>query len=287
MRPHSLRTSCWVIAASTHTTNPGPTFWTLPAPVPHIEGGVPLGYGRDSAKTARCVKFDGSSAVLLKHDVGNGIPHMGPPSPLLLAHMATSKCQVMFGKATVKVEGQQAGWWLPGIAMFQVCANPVPVPTGFNLGVFRTTVTFGFSWGDLVCGHVRICVDMVFTELVNSVFKFPRVKRIFDAWAKRIAHRLASTLGPVMIRTVGPYAVRVTEQVLKKLPSRVAKRFVVTPLYDKLVEWQSGEDIEGVLEVLSPAIDEALADMPPPESLAQTLGQTAVSYLLDPISLLE
>ena len=94
-------------------------------------------------------------------------------TPVLAAHIAFSKCVVMFGKATILVNAQQAGWWHI-IANLQVCGNPVPLPVGINVSALWTTVKYGFSWGDLICGYIRVHVDILVQLLLNKAWPFPR-----------------------------------------------------------------------------------------------------------------
>ncbi len=292
MNTYSLRSWSWACAPLTlHTTSVPPML-----PLPHTELPGPLGSGCAFAKIATTVHFDGSGAVQLNHDVGFFILHFpwGFPTPTLAAHIAFSKCQVMFGKATVLVEGQQAGWW-HWFAMLQVCANPLPLPVGINLSFYSTTVTFGFSWGDLICGYIRVGVDVVLTHLINSAFRSPHVKPIFEAWSTRLADRLYPALGPTLARVgvgrfvIGVYNYDLIFQMLRKVPSHV-KKFIVGPLtgsgslgagWVKTPQlYPAGEDALGPL---SRIIDKALIGEAPPAGPPPP----GVMCLLDPIPILE
>ncbi len=296
MNTYSLRSRSLAIAPLTpHTT----TISSLPKP--HAEVFLfPLGYGVAFAKIARTVDFDGSGAVQLNHDVGFFIPHYpitflgATVTPQLVAHIAFSKCQMMFGKATVLVEGQQAGWW-HWIALFQVCANPVPLPIGLNFSFFYTTVTFGFSWGDLICGYIRVGVDMALTHIITIVFRHPHIKPMFDAWSTRLADRLYPALGPTLARigvgrfVIGVYNYDLIFQMLRKVPSHL-KKFIVGPLIGSGslgAGWVKTPQMypagEAGLEILSRIIDKAFASEAPPTGL----GDPGVMCLLDPIPILE
>lgn len=297
MNTYSLRSFSLAAAPLTfHMINPPPAFVPV-GPIPHAEVFfLPMRYGVAFAKLAMKVEFDGSSAVLLSHDMGFLIPHVpyGPPTPVLAAHIAFSKCQVLFGKATVLIEGQQAGWWY-WFAMLQVCANPVPIPVGVNVSFFYTTVKFGFSWGDLICGYIRVGMDMLLTHLVNGIFRHPKIKDLFNAWCLRMTDRLYPVLGPIVARigvgrfTIGFFNYEIIHQSIRKVPSLV-KRFIVGPLVGggrlgsgPVTTPQMYPGVEDGLGPLSRSIDEALADEPPPPSPSQA----AAAPLLDPVPVLE
>ena len=282
----SLRSSCLAVAPLVpHDMTPPPDF--LPKTLPHGEiAFLPLRYGMAFAKISPNVEYEGwgFGAVQLGHDMGYLIPHIpyGPPTPILAAHIAFSKCAVMFGKASVFINDKQAGWWHV-YAMFQVCANPapavgIPLPIGMNLSALWTTVTYSFSWGDLICGYIRVGIDCLLSYLVGRFFRHPRVAPIHQAWALRMADRLYPSLGPIVARigvgrfTIGFFNYAVIERVVRRAPQEV-KRYVVSPLV--------GSQVADPLTELSRSIDRALGDEPAPET---TPSPTA--GLLDPVPVL-
>jgi hypothetical protein len=146
--------------------------------------------------------------VQLGHDVGFLIPHWSAPNPCLAAAIAFSKCQVHFAKSTVLVGGKLAGYWLPGIAMFQVCADPVSLPVGFNLNFYSSTVKFGFSWGDQVAGLVRVGIDIALSQIARG---------IFGKVARKLARRLA---GRLMRSKLGDLSDEVVERIAYRESAR-------------------------------------------------------------------
>jgi hypothetical protein len=205
------------------------------------------------AKISADVEYEGwgFGAIQLDHDMGFLIPHVcyGPPSALLAAHIAFSKCRVMFGKATVKINDQQAGWWYPGIAMFQVCSEPCALPVGVDISAIWTTVKYGFSWGDLICGLIRARVDSLLGFLLDKLFEVHAIESLLEAWALRAADKLYPYLGKVLFPLVGFHNYAVLQRVLEKL---------VPGILDKLRE--KGLDLAGEepMEELSRYIDEEI-----------------------------
>jgi hypothetical protein len=160
MNVYSLRSFCLAVAPiNCHYITPPPLF--APVPCPHGEiPFLPLRFGIAFANISSNVEFEGwgSGAVKLNHDMGYLIIHVpyGPVTPILAVHIAFSKCKTVFGKATVKINGEQAGWYLPLIAPFLICSDPIgAAPLGQNVSFIWTTVKFGFSWGDFLCGWIR------------------------------------------------------------------------------------------------------------------------------------
>jgi hypothetical protein len=276
----SLRSSCLAVAPLVpHDMTPPPAF--APITLPHGEiVFLPLRYSYMFAKVSPNVEYEGwgFGAIQLGHDMGFLIPHSpsGPPTPILAAHITFSKCQTMFGKATVMINGAQAGWWQI-YALFQICANPapgvgVPIPLGFNVSAIWTTIKYGFSWGDLVCGYIRIGIDSLLSFLVGAFFRNARVAPIHQAWSLRMADRLYPRLGPIVARigvgrfTIGFFNYAVIERVIRRAPQEI-KRFVISPIV--------GNIVKDPLRDLSLAIDQALGDAPAPApSPAPTTGLT-------------
>jgi hypothetical protein len=276
----SLRSSCLAVAPLVpHDMTPPPDF--LPKTLPHGEiVFLPLRYSMMFAKVSSDVEYEGwgFGAIQLGHDMGFLIPHIpyGPPTPILAAHIGFSKCQVMFGKATVMINGKQAGWWHV-YAMFQVCANPapgvgIPLPIGMNVSALWTTVKYGFSWGDLICGYIRVGIDCLLSFLVGAFFRSARVAPIHQAWSLRMADRLYPRLGPIVARigigrfTIGFFNYAVIERVIRRAPQEI-KRFLISPAVSSVVS--------DPLRDLSLAIDRALGDEPAPAaSPAPTTGLT-------------
>lgn len=287
MTVFSLRSSCLAVAPLVpHDMTPPPAF--LPVTLPHGEVMfLPLRFGMMFAKISPNVEYEGwgFGAVHLGHDMGFLLPHIpyGPPTPILAAHIAFSKCKVMFGKATVMINSQQAGWWHV-YAMFQVCANPapsasVPLPIGMNLSALWTTVKYGFSWGDLICGYIRVGIDSLLSYVVGRVFRVSAVRGPYEAWALRMADRLYPRLGPLVARigfgrfTIGLFNYAVIERVIRKIGTTVTTK-ALTPVI--------GSVTSDPLTRLSRSIDEALADEPPPPRPAQP-----TDGLIDSVPMLE
>lgn len=287
MTVFSLRSSCLAVAPLVpHDMTPPPDF--LPKTLPHGEiVFLPLRYGFAYAKISGDVEYEGwgFGAVQLGHDMGHLIPHIpyGPPTPILAAHIAFSKCKVMFGKATVLINGQQAGWWHV-YAMFQVCANPapmlmVPLPIGLNVSALWTTVKYSFSWGDLICGYIRVGVDMLVGFLLSKLLRVPAVSNHLQAWSLRMADRLYPRLGPLIFRIgigrfqIGYFNYAVIERVLRRAPAEI-KRLGIMPLI--------GAATSDPLADLSRAIDRGLADEPAPDP-----GPQPTDGLLDDVPVLE
>lgn len=260
MEVFSLRSSCMAITPiSPHTMTPPPDF--LPKIIPHTETCMlPLRYSFAFAKISSDIEYEGwgFGAVKLNHDMGYLIPHIpwGPPTPILAAHIAISKCKVMFGKAKIKLNGEQAGWWFPGLAFFQVCANPMPIPIGIDFSAIWTTVKYSFSWGDWIAGLIRVGIDIVLSLLIRKVLGSSRIKGPLEALILRTADKLYPVLGPVLFKLVGYFNYKVIEEVLKRSPSEAIKKLVTkTPV---------GEP----LEHLANWIDEQLGDAPTPTPAA-------------------
>jgi len=248
MPVYSLRSFCLAIAPiNVHKIGPIP-----PGFCPHGEiFGLPLRYGVLFAKISSNVEYEGwgSGAVKLGHDMGYLIPHVayGPWTPLLAANIAFSKCKVMFGKATVQINSDQAGWWhLYG--MFQICADPVPLPIGLNISAIWTTVEYGFSWGDLICGYIRVVADIIFSLIMKKIVKSDLV----NAWVLRATDKLYPLLGPALFKVFGFHNYAIIEELMKKIAKDVPKKLLSKPLP------------KSPLEDLSRAIDKALGDTPVP-----------------------
>lgn len=253
-----------------------------PAPVlvPHVEC-CPMWWGWQFASIAETVEFDGSRAVQLGHDVGFFIPHWSVPNPCLAEVIASSKCQVHFAKSTVLVGGKPAGYWLPGIAMFQVCADPVSMPLGFNVTAhIGSTVKFGFSWGDQVAGLVRVGIDIALSQLAKGLFgklaqklartlagRLMRTKfgELVDGPVERIARRESERLGDDAIDEVirhGRLKVLVENAIYDAL-DRVARKGM-NKGGEKAIK-KSAKEGHGDLRWLGPWIDSQI-DAPPPDA---------------------
>jgi hypothetical protein len=267
----------------------------VPVPMPHVEC-CPMFYGWQFAAIAETVEFDDSRAVQLGHDVGFLIPHWSVPNPNLAAVIAFSKCQVHYAKSTVLVCGKPAGYWLPGIAMFQVCADPFSMPLGFNVTAqIGSTVKFGFSWGDQIAGQVRIGIDIGLSLVARGIFG-----KIAQKGAKWLAGRLMRTkLGDHLERAVERYAARESERLGDEAIDEVIRHGRLEAIVRKAV-WDTLDRVankglnkgaekttkrgakegHGDLRWLGPWIDSQI-DAPPPPVLDGGPG------LLDEVPMLE
>lgn len=136
------------------------------------------------------VWVDGAPAVQLGHDVGAFIPHVSAPNPLLAAHYLFSGCKVNFSKTTVLAGGKPAGMWVPLVGMFQLCADPVPIPTGVDVSALWTTVKYGSSWGDIAVGQVRCAVDATI-NLAAAAIVGPMANKLATRHAMRMLAKTA------------------------------------------------------------------------------------------------
>jgi len=277
----SLRSSCLTLAPLV------PHESLLPKPVPHAELlFLPLRYGVASAMISADVEYEGSGfgAVQLGHDMGYMIPHVpyGPPTPILAAHIAFSSCTAQFGKATILVNDEQAAWWHV-YAMLQVCADPIALPLGFNLSAIWTTVHYGFSWGDLICGMLRVGVDAASSYVTSKIFSHKKIEEVQEAWARRMADSLYPHIGPSITRLgVGRFKVGYhNDAVISGVVLRASQAVPVD-----LVGRLSGEAGDALRldpwSELSIQLDRALADEPPPLP-----GPSPLTGLLDPVPVLE
>ncbi len=232
MDVYSLRSSCLAIAPITpHFMNTPPPIGPVPVIIPHTETfWLPLRYSLSNwvfAKISSDVEYEGwgFGAVQLDHDMGFLIPHIpwGPPSVLLAAHIAFSKCKVMFGKASVKINDKQAGWWY-WFAPFQVCANPFHMPLGIDFSYFYTTIYYGFSLGDLICGWIRIAIDAVITVFFQWLGGWA-AEHLLEHCLGWAALKVAPYLGRLLDELLGPLrVVYLTRYVLEHLPEAIADK---------------------------------------------------------------
>jgi hypothetical protein len=135
--------------------------------------------------------------------------------------IALSKCQVHFGKSTVLAAGKPAGYWLPGAAMFQVCADPISLPIGFNVtALVGTTVKFGFSWGDQFAGLVRVGIDVAISRLVSRLYG-----KLLQKHVTRLVQRLMpAKLSQVIDRAIAPFTARESDRLGEDAIDEVIRR---------------------------------------------------------------
>jgi hypothetical protein len=262
----SLRSSCLAIAPlSFHKTLPPPPAPPAPFIWPHGEVfGLPLRYGWMFAEISADVEYEGwgFGAVKLDHDMGFLIPHIcyGPPSVLLAAHIAFSKCKVMFGKATVKINNKQAGWWFPVIAMFQVCDQPCALPLGFDISAIWTTVKYGFSLGDWICGLLRIAVDSLLSFLLDKLFEVHFIENLLGDWALRAAFKLYPFLGKVLFPFIGFYNFAVIQKVMEKLLPAI-----IDKARELGLDYAGEEGMEELSRYIDEQVERLFGDEPPVE----------------------
>ena len=213
--------------------------------------------GPGFGKIAGSVFVDGAACVQLGHDVGELIPHLGAPNPMLALHFAFSSCKVNFGKSRVLVEKTPAGTWIPALGMFQTCADPTPMPLGFHVCAFWTTVKYGFSWGDLVAGHLRCAADAAKSSLTSKLGG-----ELFGSLAKKV---LTSGLPPGLPADI---AEEIIEALLK------APNWILGKVVDAHPELR---DAVSSIDDVGRWVDEH-CDLPDPEA--------AIDDLLDAIPLL-
>lgn len=275
-RVFSLRGATSVVAPIVpHAVTPP----LLPPIIPHAEVlFLPLSYSQISAAISTDVHYEGSGAVQLGHDMGHMIPHVpyGPPTPILALHIASSQCSCIFGKASILVNGEQAAWW-HALAMFQVCADPVPMPLGLNISAIATTVSYGFSWGDLICGYIRGGIDELNSLLVGKLFSVRPIRAAQEKYVEFMARRLYPHIKPTLAKA------RLSPAVIKFLDGKIRDAIKDAP--KDLADYLSAELVDRAtsdrLRELSIAIDEHLADTPPPTS-----APSPISALLDPVPVL-
>jgi hypothetical protein len=277
-RVYSLRGNNLNVAVTIHKAWCPPPPPAPPVPMPYLEGlGVPLRWSWLTRKIAENVLIQGSGAVQLGHDVGHFNPHVSVPNMLMIVNTIFSKCKVMFGKHTVLIGGQQAGFWSPGIAMFQVCMEPVSLPMGYTTTAPWTTVTYGFSVGDLVAGWCRVAIDILSSKLLDRFLG--KVKKAAGEWAERLAQRL--------LPTCSKYFRKAANQLLEKAVGHVPKSWFVDPMTSSgkigrgRLSWTAtppGSGYEPQLKKLARAIDRAIvprqpaAPPAPPDPFAKTLA---------------
>ncbi len=167
MRTYSLISTNFVLAFSYHWYHPAPIPPPIPGVfVPHVEGGVPLGYSMILRNISDDVTFDGRGVVRVAHDVGFLIPHISipplPPNVWLLKDIPLSSAMVTFAKMNVLVNNISAGNFHVFMPML-VCGDMPRIRLPFGMVVdapFRNTVSFNFTWTDLLLG------------IVNSILNF-------------------------------------------------------------------------------------------------------------------
>ena len=229
MNVFSLNADDIFVALTSHKALAPPPL-VLPPLLPHAET-CTLGWGGVFAKTSPNVFVQGASAIQLGHDVGAWIPHVPippvPPNTMLPAHMAFSSCKALFGKSRVLLNGTPAAWHLPGVAMLQMCADPLPMPVGVCPKVLWRTVKFGFAWDDLLLGYADIAADVALSKLLQEsktigakkwdvdVLLQP-VKSRYESFVERVASRVRSTWYSGIRRRLWPAEVKTIEHFIDK-----------------------------------------------------------------------
>jgi hypothetical protein len=170
------------------------TWPPVPAPmIPHIVGATMHWASNGGDYTPRTVIIEGRVHCPHMQDISSWIPHIPippwPPCVLVPLIMFTSESKILLGAFTVIANNKPAGLY-----PFQInCADPINMPTGFNLPTRLPTVWCGFSLLDLlasiVIGLVDVLISFAISQIVGKVlgkfFKSKVVQEILSGLIKK------------------------------------------------------------------------------------------------------
>ena len=219
MRTYSLISTNFVLAFSYHWYHPAPIPPPIPGVfVPHVEGGVPLGYSMILRNISDDVTFGGRGVVRVAHDVGFLIPHISipplPPNVWLLKDIPLSSAMVTFAKMNVLVNNISAGNFHVFMPML-VCGDMPRIRLPFGMVVdapFRNTVSFNFTWTDLLLGIVNSILNFALAFAFGKLANWGPIHRPFHHFGTHLANKYGVRAGYFLAQRFGmsQMATRVT-----------------------------------------------------------------------------
>jgi hypothetical protein len=151
---------------------PWPPGSPAPAPAPafYITFSLMNGWGI-TASMANDVLSNYLGLTMLKvTDIGPMIPHVGPPSTLLLIEIPLSSSKSYFGSSRYQSKGKPVAAGLLFVANPNLnCGTPLPTPTGVVLAI--TTHRVDMSWGDIFSGLLQMAFDFALMWMLNKIGK--------------------------------------------------------------------------------------------------------------------
>lgn len=184
-------------------------------------------------KFTTTVQFDGWLVAQQGHDVGGLIPHFSipPPNLLLITTIPFSKYKILFGAATVLVNGKPAAGYFPILAPPVYCNSlpcsvPAVVPPINNVLPVPNTVWIGMTFFDFLAGWISVAIEAAIDLFWNWLGMKAWFKPIKDAFGN-FGQNFLKKIGNEVLRTLA-------QRFAKKLFEDILKRMVTSPIKGKI-----------------------------------------------------
>jgi len=156
-----------------------------PSPVPYYTFAPMIGFtGFMSTYASDFYSHYHGLTMLKVTDIGAFIPHIGPPSQMILLDILLSSSKSYFGSSRFKSKNKPIAVSLAFVVNPNLnCGTPVPTPTGCVLCI--TTHRVDMTWGDIFAGLLQMCCDIAVQWAISKLGLKPGTK-MFNAVASRI-----------------------------------------------------------------------------------------------------